>query len=359
MLTGEKIMLALNDCGDEYIIRAGRRLGYLDAARSGRGGARRAFTLALAAALVLGLGAAAYAVGAHSGFFKAAFGTGVPGQSAHSADVIAPDGGVLKTETFPEIERVDADDELAEALLGEYVSAVGQSVQIGNYTATVREAVVDANGLGALTVDITNPDGHGFAPDGSFSTPNPAVFLGFSPQLRDGTPIAARNYAAAEGYSDTEISFVYYIAPPVELDAGEDIVLRFTRVERDSGKRNAAEIIVPAAECVSARRMSADGASAELSPIGLTLSFSSAAHDAVFEEYVTGDIVITFADGETYTVKSNTINNAALGTYDHNNPAHHKYVLNRIIDPAQVKALTLRTTHYTSHGETEENYTLK
>lgn len=359
MLNGEIIMLALNDCGDEYIIRAGRRLGYLDTAHAGRGGARRAFTLALAAALVLGLGAAAYAVGAHSGFFKAAFGTGVPGQAAHSTDVIAPDGGVLKTETFPEVERVDADDELAEALLGEYVSAVGQSVQIGNYTVTVREAVVDENGLGAVTVDIANPDGHGFAPDGSFSTPNPEVYLGFSPELPDGTPIAARDYAAAEGYSATEISFVYYLAPPVELGAGEDIVLRFARVERDSGKRDMAEIIVPAAECVSARRLSADGASAELSPIGLSLSFDSVAHDAVYEEYVTGDIVIAFADGETCTVKGDAVNNAALGTYDIANPAHHKYVLNRIIDPTQVKTLTLRTTHYTSHDETVENYTLK
>lgn len=359
MLMGETIMLALNDCSDEYIIRAGRRLGYLDKASTGRSRARRAFTLALAAALVLGLGAAAYAVGAHSGFFKSAFGTGVPGQSAHSADVIAPDGGVLKTETFPEIERVDAVDELAEALLGDYVSAVGQSVQLGNYTVTVREALIDENGLGALTVDIENPDGHGFAPDGSFSTPNPAVFLGFSPELRDGTPIAARDYAAAEGYSDTQISFVYYLAPPVEPGAGEDIVLRFTRVERDSGKRDSAEIIVPTAECVSARRMSADGASAELSPIGLSVSFNSIVRDAVLEEYVTGDIVITFADGETYTVKGDGVNNAALGMYDINNVAHHKYVLNRIIDPAQVKTLTLRTTHYTSQGETEENYTLK
>lgn len=358
-MNGETIMLALNNCDDEYIIRAGRRLGYLAEGHAGRGGARRAVTLALAAALVLGLGAAAYAAGAHSGFFKNAFGTGVPGQAAHSVDIAAPDGGVLKTETYPEIERTDIDDELAEALLGDYVSAVGQSVRLGNYTVTVREAVVDENGLGAVTVDIENPDGHGFAPDGSFLTQNPAVYLGFSPEYRGGTPIAARDYAAAEGYSATRISFVYYLAPPVEAEPGEGIVLRFTRVERDSGKRDTAEIILPAAECAPVRRLTGDGATAELSPIGLTVDFLTCAHDAVYEEYVTGDIAITFADGETYTVKSEGVNNAALGTYDIDNPARHKYVFNRIITPAQVKTLTLRTTHYTSQGETEETHELK
>lgn len=359
MLNGETIMLALNNCDDEYIIRAGRRLCYLAEGHTGRGGARRAVTLALAAALVLGLGAAAYAVGAHSGFFKNAFGTGVPGQAAHSVDIAAPDGGAIKTETYPEIERTDADDELAEALLGDYVSAVGQSVRLGNYTVTVREAVVDENGLGAVTLDIDNPDGHGFAPDGSFLTPNPAVFLGFSPEFRDGTPIAARAYAASEGYSAAHISFVYYLAPPVVVEPGEDIVLRFTRVERDSGKRDAADIIIPAAECAPTRQLTADGAAAELSPIGLAVDFLTCAHDAVFEEYVTGEIIITFDDGEVYTVKAEGVNNAALGTYDTDNPARHKYVFNRIITPAQVKTLTLRTTHYTSQGQTEERYVLK
>lgn len=359
MLNSESIMLALNNVDDEYIIRVGRRLGYIaveaDSAR--RLGTHRIVTFALAAALLLGLGAAAYAAGIHSGFFKNAFGAGVPGQKAHSFEVISADGGVLKTETLPEIERVDTNDELAEKLIGEYVSAVGQSVDIGNYTVTVREAVMDENGLGAVTVDITNPDGHGFAPDGSFSSLNPEVYLGFSPQFADGTPIAARDYAAAEGYSDTHISFVYYLAPPVTPTRGEDIVLRFSKVLRSSGKRETADIVIPAAECVPTRELRGDDITAALSPVGLRLSFGTVKHDAAFEEYVTRELVIRFTDGEEYTVKGEGVNNAALGTYDTDNVGVHSYVFNRIVDISSAESVFIRTTHYDSQGQEEEMYT--
>lgn len=63
MLTSELVMLAMNDSENEYIIAADERMGYITPDAHARTGAKRIITLALAAALVLGLGAAAYAVG--------------------------------------------------------------------------------------------------------------------------------------------------------------------------------------------------------------------------------------------------------------------------------------------------------
>lgn len=359
MLKSESVILALNGAQDEYIISAGQRLGYLAEAKGAKGGTRRILTLALAAALVLGLGAAAYAGSVYAPFFKNAFGTGIAEQQAHSVELIAPDGSTVKTENYPASTREEADEAQSDTLIGEYVSPVGQSAQVADYTVTVREAVMDVNGIGAVSVDIDNPNGHGFAPDGTYSELAPEVFFGFNPQSRGGTPIAARDYPVQDSYSATHISFVYYLAPPVALTPGEDIILRFEKIRRDSNERESADIVIPAAECVPARSFSADGATAALSPVGLTLTFGTAKGDAIFEEYIIGDLVIAFADGSDYTVKAAGVNNAALGTYNINNVGIHKLAFNRLVDIESARSIFVRVSHSDSQGTTEEVYTLK
>lgn len=359
MLKSELVILALNGAQDEYIISAGQRLGYLAADKGAKGGARRILTLALAAALVLGLGAAAYAGSVYAPFFKNAFGMGIAQQEAHSVELIAPDGKSVKTETYPASTREEADEAQSDTLIGEYVSPVGQSVQVGDYTVTVREAVLDVNGIGAVSVDIDSPNGHGFAPDGTYSELTPEVFFGFNPHSQSGTPIAARDYPVQGSYSTTHISFVYYLAPPVALAPGEDIILRFEQIHRDSNEREGAEIVIPAAECVPARSFSAEGATAALSPVGLTLNFGTAKGDAIFEEYIIGDLLITFADGSEYTVKAAGVNNSALGTYDINNVGIHKFAFNRLVDIESAESIFVRVSHSDSQGATEEVYTLK
>ena len=130
MLNSEKTMFALNDVRDDHIESARSMLGYKTEKGRRHLGKKRIVTFALAAALILGLGATAYAIGVHSGFFHNAFGTGVPGHEAKSFDVIDPEGNVITVEHYPAEERVDMEEERAEELIGTYVSAVGQSVKL-------------------------------------------------------------------------------------------------------------------------------------------------------------------------------------------------------------------------------------
>lgn len=358
MLTSELVILALNDSEDEYIIAAGERMGYITPDAHARTGAKRIITLALAAALVLGLGAAAYAVGVHAGFFRAVFGTGVSGQTAYATELTDPDGNHLKTEKYPAIERADMDEERAEDVAGAYVSAVGQSVSVGQFTFTVREAIVDADGIGALTVDVDAPNGHGLNRDGSFiNNTVPESYFGYSIQSSSGEMIASRDYPAQDGYTDTHIAYAYAFAPPKALAPDESVVLRF--YVRTGGDSQEADIVIPTAERVPTVHFTAEGLAVSISPVGMTLRFENARNNGEWEEYVTGNIELSFADGSRYTVKGDGVSNIMVSTADTENVGILKYTFNRLVDVDTVHEISVSAVHCTLTGEEGEHYILQ
>lgn len=358
MLTSELVMLAMNDSENEYIIAAGERMGYITPDAHARTGAKRIITLALAAALVLGLGAAAYAVGVHAGFFRAVFGTGVSGQAAYATELTDPDGNHLKTEKYPAIERTDMDEERAEDVAGAYVSAVGQSVSVGQFTFTVREAIVDADGIGALTVDVDAPNGHGLNRDGSFiNNTVPESYFGYSIQSSSGEMIAGRDYPVQDGYTDTHIAYAYAFAPPKSLAPDESVVLRF--YVRTGGGSKEADIVIPAAERVPTVHFTAEGLNVSISPVGMTLRFENARNNGEGEEYVTDNIELSFADGSRYTVKGDGVSNIMVSTADTENVGTLKYTFNRLVDVDAVREISVSAVHCTLTGEEGEHYILQ
>lgn len=62
MLNSEKAVFAMNDIDDSYLESAGEMLGYKTREKAGHGFKKRIITFALAAALILGLSVAAYAI---------------------------------------------------------------------------------------------------------------------------------------------------------------------------------------------------------------------------------------------------------------------------------------------------------
>ena len=283
-MNSEKTMFALNDVRDEHLESARSMLGYKTERGRRHLGKKRIVTFALAAALIMGLGITAYAIGVHSGFFHNAFGTGVPGHEAKTVEVIDQNGNAVKVENYPAEERVDMDDEQAESLIGAYVSAVGQSVQLGDFTFTVRDVTFDDNGNGAVTVDLDNPKGHGLKADGNFLGDKvPYIWSGYSVWSSKGTPIASHDYVATEGYSEAHISFVYSITSG-SLAADEDIILRFGVYSQDNSTEEA-EIVIPAAERIPARDYSTGGLTVSISPVGMALYFGDAYNDGTYEVY--------------------------------------------------------------------------
>ena len=329
MLNSEKTMFALNDVKDAHLESARSMLDYKTERGRQHLGKKRIITFSLAAALILGLGVTAYAIGVHSGFFYNAFGTGVPGHEAKSVDVIDPEGNVITVEHYPAEERVDMEEERAEDLIGTYVSAVGQSVKLGDYTFTVRDVTVDENGNGAVTVDIDNPKGHGLTPQGSFvGDVVPEPWFGYSVHGSKDTLISSHDYAVAEGYSETHISFVYSITPAQPLAPDEDIILRFGLYSRDN------------------------------TPVGMKLCFNDAYNDGKYEEYLVQELVISYSDGSRYVVKSSNMVNYMSAVLDPEDRRVLQITFNRLVDVDNIQEISVQVIHNSTNGETEASYTI-
>lgn len=358
MLNSEKTMFALNDVKDEHLESARAMLGYQTGKGMRRFGKKRVIAFALAAALLMGLGVTAYAVGVHGGFFRKAFGTGVPGREGKSVDVTDPEGNVITVERYPAEERVDMEEGRAEELIGAYVSAIGQSVTLGDYSFTVREVAVDENGNGAVTVDIDNPKGHGLTPEGGFVgdvVPDP--WFGYSVHGSKGTRISSHDRAAAEGYSETHISFVYSITPARPLAPEEDIILRFGVYSKDNSQEEA-EITIPASERIPTVGYSTEGLTAWISPIGMRLCFEDAYNDGKYEEYLIRELVIFYQDGGRYVVKNADTVNYMSAVLDPEDRGILQITFNRLVDVDTIQDIRLRVVHNSAHGETEASYTI-
>ena len=358
MLNSEKAMLALNDVQDEHLESARSMLGYkTDGTRKYRG-TKRIITFALVAALILGLGVSAYAIGIHNGFFHHAFGTGVPGHDAESVEVTDPEGNVITVEHYPAEERVDMDEERAEELLGAYISAVGQSVQLGDFSFTIRDVAVDENGNGAVTVDIDNPEGHGLTPEGDFVgdvVPDP--WFGYSAHGSKGALISSHDRAVAEGYSETHISFVYSITPAQPLAPDEDIILHFGVYSSDNSQEEA-ELTIPAAERVPAVGYTTDGLTIWISPVGVKLCFDDAYNDGKYEEYLIQELSISFNDGSKYVVKNTDMVNTMSAVVASENRGVIQITFNRLVDVDTIREICLQVIHNSTHGEAEVSYTV-
>lgn len=355
MHDSERILSAVGDISDDKIEAASRTLGYKweTTTRGTVHSMRKIVSIIAAAALIAALGAAAYAIGVHSDFFNNAFGTGVPGQEAKTVELRDKDGNLVTTESYPAVERVAVDEEEAEVMVGAYVTAVGQSAQIGDFTFTVREVTIDENGNGTVAVDVDNPKGHGRKADGNPVDGQADTWFGYSVEGSGGAMIASHDYAVTEGYSNEHISFVcslnYGMSAPAEA---EDIILSF-EVYSGENDRQTADIIIPAAECIPAKEFSCDGASAAVSPVGMTLHIENALSNV---EYVPQEMVIHYSDGGKYTVQGeNVVNYMCSVMLQGEDNGTFNTTFNRLVDTDAISEITVKAT-YRLNGEMNELY---
>lgn len=274
---------------------------------------RGALIAAVVAVLLMGT---ALAVAAHTDFFHSAYGTGIAGREGSTIVETDESGNVIKVEGYPAVERVETDPEAAEALIGEYVaSAKDQSVELCGYTFTLRDYVIDENGIGAITVDVDNPDGLNIKEDGRYD-----VYAGeFQPFTMwvwaGGWPLDTNNLRDTESTTDTHARYVIYIAGGAQ--SAEELSVRFTAwngtfMEIDSHEEtngqvfpnyDEAELVIPASDPVPVRSYVGNELTAELSPVGLTLRCGNGA-SGEGEQLDERSIVIEYADGSEYVVLS-------------------------------------------------------
>lgn len=307
---------------------------------------KRPGVIILAAALALALSITALAA-YHNGFFKNVFGTGIKGQEAHDVVLPGKGEGLDKIEHFPAIERVDVDAEKAEALVGAYVTEIGQSVQLGNYTFTLENMVLDANGIGALTVHVENPDGHGIRNDGEVKGDHPLFSMDVERGSGENRFLDSREYLVEKSFTDTQADYVLYVTPLETLTAGENLSLKLQLLqpEQDASAWPTASIPLPTDQKAGVRSFSAEGVKAEVSPVGMTLRYDMGPGAEKTENAIT----LRYADGSEYVVLGEDLHNISVhaGSDDYEN---HWIAFNRLADMDNIAEIAVSGEWIDSDG---------
>lgn len=348
----------LADCYEDVRrqIRKGEIMQNKHTKRYGKRGVRTALILAAAVCV---LSVAALAV-AHSGFFASVFGDGIPASEAQDVNVYGEDGNVIKTEHYPAFDRAPVDEAEADSLVGDYVSAIGQSVTLNSYTVTVRDCIVDENGIGAVTVDAENADGVKQAEDGDY----PFLSFYFTQGEGDAALFADdRSYIDEAASTETMLRYVCYFI--LDGAAKEDVTLHVSAwdgvtmdTETVDGETHEfpryeeATITLPAAETVPASGHFTDGeVSASLSPVGLVLR----GWDNESGETVEQTIVLRYADGSEYTVKDEDLVSFAVAFMRDDGTC---FALNRLVDVENVTEIFVSGCRYSFADDSVTDFEL-
>lgn len=249
----------------------------------------------------------------HGGFFNHVFGKGVAGQEAFTETVTDKDGNIVKTVQYPTVERVEVDEEKAENLVGAYVTAVGQSVTLENYTFTLEDVLLDENGIGALTVHVENPDGHDLKQSGQYYAAD-GEHPPFSIRIerQNGDQMDTRDYLVTNSFTQTEATFVCYITPfePLPIDETLTLCILLWSDSEFAADWPSAEITIPASEKIPACAFSANGVTASVSPAGMMLCYDFGCGEAKNEDL----IVLRYADGGEYVVEGENLINISVSS---------------------------------------------
>ena len=305
----------------------------------------------IAAALVLALSVTAYAIGEYTGFFDTVFGNeDIPSRQGEHVLYTDGDGNVVSEYDLPGQERVPADPDAAQALVGGGTGSVGASVTAAGVTFTVEDFVIDANGLGALTYTMEDPEGFpGVEFDGSAirSYPLSGGSL-LEPRLtvRDGSGekiswMDSAQFAAAGG-TDTKKTVALYFVPVGSMAGAAQLELTFSVATGYDAARSEVQVqedsvVFPLSGAVPAETMTGpEGWTANLSPVGLVIAppAGTPLGDDPFD-----DVTLHMADGTAVTVKQTEpyMDNATaeiIGKTD-------AMVFDRLVDPAQVESVAV------------------
>lgn len=319
------------------------------AARAPHGRLRVRTAVAIAATTAL-VASAAYAA-VNVDFTQLAFGPkGNADVEAHTVveqDCINPVTGEPKSWVAPSRTWADVDEQTAERLLDGYVFDAGLTAESHGYTLTVGQCVMDENGNGIAAITIENPDGVDIADAGYgevyLSNDAPVFELVESP---DGeSPWDVRIVRDVEASTDTKLVGAAYFGP-FRGTIGEGLV--WLLASRGDGGQSSVQAsnaagestYLPAATVPAKEFKGEDGATVELSPIGMVR------HPARADQHVR-EVVIRFTDGTEYTVyrwgvDDPVVNSVLSYGYGWENEDDGACMFNSLVDVDAVESIVLR-----------------
>ncbi len=290
----------------------------------------------IAAAACLILSAAAYAIGAHTGFFQSAFGTGVKGRDS----ITVTDGnGPGTSYTYPAVERVDVDQEAAETLLGGYVSRSGRVAEVCGYTFTVDSFVFDENGIGVMTVDVDNPDGLGIKERYDYNKGEYAPIT-ISLRTAGGDILDSREYLDEDSTSNTHARYVIYVTPFSDGQSGRDVEIVFRAANgtfheefgHTFANYDETQLIIPVSEAAPSEKWQGGEMTGFLSPVGFTLKSGGTSLDGC------SSLTLKFKDGTEYIVSSEEYANSPVGSLSSDYTSMYM-AFNRLVEPENVETI--------------------
>ena len=318
--------------------------------RAPRGRLRVRTAVAIAATTAL-VASAAYAA-VNVDFAQLAFGPkGNADVEAHTVveqDCINPVTGEPKSWVAPSRTWADVDEQTVERLLDGYVFDAGlTTAESHGYTLTVGQCVMDENGNGIAAITIENPDGVDISDVGYgevyLSNDAPVFELVQSP---DGeSPWDVRIVRDVEASTDTKLVGAAYFGP-FRGTIGEGLV--WSLAGREGGGQSSVQATnaagestyLPAATVPAKEFKDEDGATVELSPIGMVQ------HPARADQHIR-EVVICFTDGTEYTVDrwgvdDPVVNSVLSYGYGWENEDDGARVFNRLVDVDAVESIVLR-----------------
>lgn len=309
---------------------------------------RRGVVIAIAAALMLTVAAAAGVVHLIKADVTPA--DGVSDTTLHaftddmdaSAPTVKDSSGELIT--VPDMERIPGDVETVQRLVGDYLSKLDAGLTVGSTTITLGTFLIDESGCGILTYAVDDPEGVSYEEAGYgevYGLPlEPRMYLR-SPDYQQGGSINVKLHVDKTTSTATHLDVVAYFAAGETYQKGDN--LYFTVYDGGAeGKEPYAVAIQPRTYAPVRTFTAANGETARISAVGITMDNASPAQELTVQE-----LTLHYADGTSYVVSSDSQNlmNWVLGyIYGDGETApfaHAVYIFNRMVDVDTVTSVSL------------------
>ena len=325
-------------------------------------------SIVLVIVAVLALGTA-LAVAVNTDFFSHVFGNETRENVTEHTETFDNGKGGTYSYVYPSREYVAPDPEMAERLIGGQVMNDPVTVQMGNHTLTVLNAVRDENAM-VMEMTLECPTGvRGLNYDRLTNEDKGAWFADDAEHIFWVDMAAEMMYVDLKNSTDTCLRIYYYCVFYQGLADGESPVLTVADVTLGPGPEDRVldprEVVIPADRAAGAVRFAADdGRIVELSPFSLKTSvdfgaviaadgteYGAAAEIPVFEEDpgALERIELLPESGEPVVILDETAhldNTIYLCGGLGESGRDMTMVLNRLVDPAAVKCVRINGTEY-------------
>ena len=322
----------------------------------------------IVAVLVLGT---ALAVALNTDFFSHVFGNETREDVTEHTETFDNGKGGTYDYLYPAREYVDTDPDLAEKLIGSQMTKDPVTVQIGDYTLTVLNAVRDENAM-VMEMTLECPAGVKGINYDRLTNEGKGAWFADDAEYYFGVDMAAEMmYVDMQNSTDTCLRIYYYSVFFEKLADGESPVLTAATVSGEPGSEEKVfepqEIVIPVSKAVGAVNFTAeDGSRIELAPFSLRVCPLAKADSVILpaqdpeggdapaivisqmDPDSLSDLVIEMKDGEKYTVlDGGKLDNTmylcgGLGESFQDTST----VLNRLVDPEAVKCVRINGTVY-------------